>query len=239
MNRNVPLWVLDLVPITSGSTRSRSPPQQRRPVPSGRAPRLSPLLVRRAPPEPRRRRRVAGPRDRHGGRATEHPHRLGRSAARPPHRPLGRGGVRAARRRLSRAARPRSRPIRGARTSAGTARARPAEERGGRPAWRRRPGAPERAAIPSPHRSGPPLAADRRAAKLLQQPNAESPDYGEQMARTSWLLLRGEYRSDEGLEAHAVPGEGADVETGFSAAAAARAPRSAGRLVSASPPTTT
>jgi alkanesulfonate monooxygenase SsuD/methylene tetrahydromethanopterin reductase-like flavin-dependent oxidoreductase (luciferase family) len=54
----------------------------------------------------------------------------------------------------------------------------------------------------------PRIAVQRR---LLQQPNAESPDYGEQIGEIL-ALLRGEYRSDEGLEAHAVPGEDAAVE---------------------------
>jgi luciferase family oxidoreductase group 1 len=46
---------------------------------------------------------------------------------------------------------------------------------------------------------------------LLQQPNAETQDYGEQVDDIL-ALLRGQYRSSEGLEAHAIPGEHADVE---------------------------
>ncbi|MFI5586133.1 LLM class flavin-dependent oxidoreductase [Amycolatopsis sp. NPDC051758] len=46
---------------------------------------------------------------------------------------------------------------------------------------------------------------------LLQQPGAESPDYGEQVDDIL-ALLAGTYRSAEGLDAHAVPGEGAEVE---------------------------
>lgn len=46
---------------------------------------------------------------------------------------------------------------------------------------------------------------------LLQQPNAESQDYGAQVDDIL-ALLRGEYRSADGLEAHAVPGEHAEVE---------------------------
>jgi alkanesulfonate monooxygenase SsuD/methylene tetrahydromethanopterin reductase-like flavin-dependent oxidoreductase (luciferase family) len=46
---------------------------------------------------------------------------------------------------------------------------------------------------------------------LLQQPGAESPDYGEQVDDIL-ALLTGTYRSTDGVEAHAVPGEGADVE---------------------------
>ncbi|MFE5023043.1 MsnO8 family LLM class oxidoreductase [Streptomyces sp. NPDC056656] len=47
--------------------------------------------------------------------------------------------------------------------------------------------------------------------KLLQQPNAESQDYGEQI-EDILELLAGTYRSADGVEAHVVPGEGADVE---------------------------
>jgi luciferase family oxidoreductase group 1 len=46
---------------------------------------------------------------------------------------------------------------------------------------------------------------------LLLLPHAESQDYGEQIADIL-AFLRGDYRSPDGLEAHAVPGEGADVE---------------------------
>jgi alkanesulfonate monooxygenase SsuD/methylene tetrahydromethanopterin reductase-like flavin-dependent oxidoreductase (luciferase family) len=45
---------------------------------------------------------------------------------------------------------------------------------------------------------------------LLQQPNAYTPDYGEQIDDVL-ALLAGTYRS-RGLEAHAAPGEGAEVE---------------------------
>ena len=47
--------------------------------------------------------------------------------------------------------------------------------------------------------------------KLLQLPHAEPQDYGEQVADVL-SLLRGTYRSADGLEAHAVPGEGAEVQ---------------------------
>lgn len=46
---------------------------------------------------------------------------------------------------------------------------------------------------------------------LLQQPNAESQDYGEQIDDIL-ALLAGTYRSADGIEAHVVPGEGADIE---------------------------
>ncbi|MGW3409211.1 LLM class flavin-dependent oxidoreductase [Streptomyces sp. NPDC000888] len=56
---------------------------------------------------------------------------------------------------------------------------------------------------------GSPRVALQR--KLLQQPNAESQDYGEQIDDVL-ALLAGTYRSADGIEAHAVPGEGADVQ---------------------------
>jgi len=46
---------------------------------------------------------------------------------------------------------------------------------------------------------------------LLQLPGARSPDYTEQV-NDILALLRGAYRSADGVEAHAVPGEGADVQ---------------------------
>ena len=46
---------------------------------------------------------------------------------------------------------------------------------------------------------------------LLQQPGARHQDYGEQVGDIL-ALLRGDYRSADGVEAHAVPGEGADVQ---------------------------
>ncbi|MGW6754918.1 MsnO8 family LLM class oxidoreductase [Streptomyces sp. NPDC055006] len=59
------------------------------------------------------------------------------------------------------------------------------------------------------HLLGSPRIALQR--KLLQQPNAESQDYGEQIDDIL-ELLSGTYRSADGVEAHVVPGEGADVE---------------------------
>jgi alkanesulfonate monooxygenase SsuD/methylene tetrahydromethanopterin reductase-like flavin-dependent oxidoreductase (luciferase family) len=46
---------------------------------------------------------------------------------------------------------------------------------------------------------------------LLQQPSAKAPDYTSQVADVL-ALLRGDYRSADGIEAHIVPGEGAEVE---------------------------
>ncbi|WP_327281478.1 MULTISPECIES: LLM class flavin-dependent oxidoreductase [unclassified Streptomyces] len=47
--------------------------------------------------------------------------------------------------------------------------------------------------------------------KLLNLPGAQPQDYSEQVDDVL-ALLRGEYRTPEGVEAHAVPGEGADVQ---------------------------
>ncbi|MEV8540095.1 LLM class flavin-dependent oxidoreductase [Streptomyces sp. NPDC051572] len=47
--------------------------------------------------------------------------------------------------------------------------------------------------------------------KLLLLPDAKSQDYGDQIDDVL-ALLAGTYRSPEGIEAHVVPGEGADVE---------------------------
>ncbi|MDT7586252.1 MAG: hypothetical protein QOE32_3802 [Pseudonocardiales bacterium] len=47
--------------------------------------------------------------------------------------------------------------------------------------------------------------------KLLLQPNAEAQDYGEQIGDIL-SLLRGTYRTPDGVEAHVVPGEGAEVQ---------------------------
>ncbi|GAA1018285.1 putative monooxygenase (luciferase-like) [Acrocarpospora pleiomorpha] len=48
-------------------------------------------------------------------------------------------------------------------------------------------------------------------ASLLQQPGAESPDFADQVADIQ-AFIDGTYRSEEGFEAHAQPGEGADLE---------------------------
>src|SRR6201985_1294210 len=47
--------------------------------------------------------------------------------------------------------------------------------------------------------------------KLLQLPGAQSQDYTEQVGDLL-ALLRGTYRTEDGVEAHIVPGEGADLQ---------------------------
>ncbi|MCF3135871.1 LLM class flavin-dependent oxidoreductase [Streptomyces olivochromogenes] len=59
------------------------------------------------------------------------------------------------------------------------------------------------------HLLGSPRIALQR--ELLLLPNAESQDYGGQIDDIL-ALLAGTYRSADGVEAHVVPGEGADVE---------------------------
>ncbi|MFJ2745169.1 MsnO8 family LLM class oxidoreductase [Streptomyces sp. NPDC087440] len=59
------------------------------------------------------------------------------------------------------------------------------------------------------HLLGSPRVALQRA--LLQQPNAESQDYAEQIDDIL-ALLAGTYRSADGIAARAVPGEGADLQ---------------------------
>ncbi|MGO9910411.1 MAG: LLM class flavin-dependent oxidoreductase [Acidimicrobiales bacterium] len=63
---------------------------------------------------------------------------------------------------------------------------------------------------------------------LLQQPNAESQEYGEQIEEILGLLS-GEYRSSEGLEAHAVPGEKSGVEVWILGSSGGQSAQVAGR----------
>jgi len=89
---------------------------------------------------------------------------------------------------------------------------------GGQRTFARPPSAPRRAApnglrIPAPfsfaHLIGSPRSKLQQA--LLQQPQAVSPDYGEQVDDIL-ALLEGTYVGCDGTDAHAVPGEGADVQ---------------------------
>jgi alkanesulfonate monooxygenase SsuD/methylene tetrahydromethanopterin reductase-like flavin-dependent oxidoreductase (luciferase family) len=67
--------------------------------------------------------------------------------------------------------------------------------------------------IPKPFSFAPLLASARSAlfARLLQQPGAEPPDFPE-VLDTIEALLAGPVTDDEGNEARAVPGEGADLQ---------------------------
>ncbi|MGC5396258.1 MsnO8 family LLM class oxidoreductase [Streptomyces sp. DT20] len=73
---------------------------------------------------------------------------------------------------------------------------------------------------------GSPRVALQR--KLLQQPHAESQDYGAQIDDIL-ALLAGTYRSEDGIEAHAVPGEGAEVELWILGSSGGQSARVAGR----------
>ncbi|MFJ6462243.1 LLM class flavin-dependent oxidoreductase [Streptomyces sp. NPDC091387] len=76
------------------------------------------------------------------------------------------------------------------------------------------------------HLLGSPRIALQR--RLLQQPHAESQDYGEQIDDIL-ALLAGTYRSADGVEAHAVPGEGADLELWILGSSGGQSARVAGR----------
>ncbi|MGN5637298.1 MsnO8 family LLM class oxidoreductase [Streptomyces sp. AC154] len=76
------------------------------------------------------------------------------------------------------------------------------------------------------HLLGSPRIALQR--KLLQQPHAESQDYGEQIDDIL-ALLAGTYRSQDGIEAHAVPGEGAEVELWILGSSGGQSAQVAGR----------
>jgi alkanesulfonate monooxygenase SsuD/methylene tetrahydromethanopterin reductase-like flavin-dependent oxidoreductase (luciferase family) len=66
-------------------------------------------------------------------------------------------------------------------------------------------------------------------AELLQQRNAESSGYGE-LLEDILGLLRGSYRSSNGLDPHPVPGAGADVEPWILGSSAGESAEVAGRL---------
>ncbi|MEU1361609.1 LLM class flavin-dependent oxidoreductase [Micromonospora zamorensis] len=67
--------------------------------------------------------------------------------------------------------------------------------------------------IPPPFSYASVLASPRFAlsSALLHQPGAQPPPFAEQLADVL-ALLRGDYRDADGLDAHAVPGEGADLQ---------------------------
>jgi alkanesulfonate monooxygenase SsuD/methylene tetrahydromethanopterin reductase-like flavin-dependent oxidoreductase (luciferase family) len=69
----------------------------------------------------------------------------------------------------------------------------------------------------------------RLNAELLQQPGADTPAYGDQL-RQLLALLRTGYCSPEGLEVHVVPGEGARVEVWVLGSSAGESATAAGQL---------
>ncbi|MFJ4477812.1 LLM class flavin-dependent oxidoreductase [Streptomyces xanthochromogenes] len=76
------------------------------------------------------------------------------------------------------------------------------------------------------HLLGSPQVALQR--KLLLLPNAESQPYGEQIDDVL-ALLAGTYRSEDGIEAHVVPGEGADVQVWILGSSGGESAEAAGR----------
>jgi alkanesulfonate monooxygenase SsuD/methylene tetrahydromethanopterin reductase-like flavin-dependent oxidoreductase (luciferase family) len=69
----------------------------------------------------------------------------------------------------------------------------------------------------------------RLNAELLQQPGADTPAYGDQL-RLLLALLRTGYCSPEGLEVHVVPGEGARVQVWVLGSSAGESATAAGEL---------
>ena len=127
--------------------------------------------------------------------------------------------------------------------SAGPARRPPAPaprgRRSPRARGRGRPRA-ERAAHPAEvlleHLLGTPRFAMQKT--LLQLPGAQPQDYTEQV-NDVLALLRGTYRSADGVEAHAIPGEGADVQVWILGSSGGQSARWPGRTACGSRPTIT
>ncbi|GAB7036541.1 MULTISPECIES: LLM class flavin-dependent oxidoreductase [Catenuloplanes] len=69
----------------------------------------------------------------------------------------------------------------------------------------------------------------RAYGKLLQQPGAETPDFADQVDDLL-ALLRGTWVSPDGIDAHAVPGEGADLQVWILGSSAGQSARVAGAL---------
>ncbi|MCZ4123585.1 LLM class flavin-dependent oxidoreductase [Streptomyces sp. H39-S7] len=90
---------------------------------------------------------------------------------------------------------------------------------------------PEGLLIPAPYDIsrliGSPLFA--RYTELVQFPGAELPDYRNQVEQIL-ALIRGDHRTEGGLEAHAVPGEGADLQVWILGSSAGASARAAGAL---------
>lgn len=68
-----------------------------------------------------------------------------------------------------------------------------------------------------------------RYARLVGFPGAEQPPYREQVEQIL-ALIRGDHRTPEGLEAHALPGEGADLEVWVLGSSGGESARTAGAL---------
>ena len=85
--------------------------------------------------------------------------------------------------------------------------------------------------IPAPFSFAHLLRSPRFAlyGSLLQQPGAQSPDFGDQV-NDILAFLAGTYRSDSGLDADAVPGAGADAEVWILGSSAGQSAQVAGAL---------
>jgi alkanesulfonate monooxygenase SsuD/methylene tetrahydromethanopterin reductase-like flavin-dependent oxidoreductase (luciferase family) len=85
--------------------------------------------------------------------------------------------------------------------------------------------------IPDPYSFAALLRSPRFAMQsaLLRQPGAEPPPYTEQVGALM-ALLAGTYRSADGVEAHAVPGEGAEIEVWITGSSGGESAELAGRL---------
>ncbi|WP_089156310.1 LLM class flavin-dependent oxidoreductase [Micromonospora sp. NBS 11-29] len=85
--------------------------------------------------------------------------------------------------------------------------------------------------IPPPFSFAKLLTSPRAAlhAALLHQPGARPPDFADQVGDLL-ALLRGDYRDADGLDAHAVPGEGADVQVWLLGSSGGESARLAGAL---------
>ena len=90
--------------------------------------------------------------------------------------------------------------------------------------------APNGLRIPEPFSFAGLLGSPRFAMqkKLLQLPEAKSQDYAEQIDDIL-ALLRGDYRTPEGVEAHIVPGEGASVQVWILGSSGGQSAEVAGR----------
>jgi alkanesulfonate monooxygenase SsuD/methylene tetrahydromethanopterin reductase-like flavin-dependent oxidoreductase (luciferase family) len=90
--------------------------------------------------------------------------------------------------------------------------------------------APNGLRIPAKFDPGPLLNSPRFALQrtLLQLPRAESQDYGAQVGDVL-ALLAGRYQAADGTQAHAVPGEGADVQVWILGSSGGQSAEVAGR----------
>jgi len=90
---------------------------------------------------------------------------------------------------------------------------------------------PEGLLLPKPYDFsrliGSPLLT--RYVRLVQFPGAELPEYREQVDHIQ-ALIRGDHRTPEGLEAHALPGEGADLQLWILGSSAGASAEAAGAL---------